>query len=168
MEQETKTNPVLFGSLRCQPSGSEVYLGEVIHSRGLEAGVEATIDRRLGKVRGAMFKAKAMMEDYKLQAIAGMEGAWILWDRAILKTLLSGCGGWIGIGKKIYEKLDGIQNEYLKMIYSCPPTTPKPALRSQDGMCSMKYYIWVEKVCVTSRILHNNKDKENYAREILT
>ena len=127
MEQETITNPVMFGSLRCQPSGSEVYLGEVIHSQGLEAGVEATIDRRLGKVRGAMFKAKAMMEDYKLQAIAGMEGAWILWERAILQTLLSGCGGWIGIGKKIYEKLDGIQNEYLKMIYSCPPTTPNPA-----------------------------------------
>ena len=35
-------------------------------------------------------------------------------------------------------------------------------------MCSMKHRIWVEKVCVTSRILHNNKDKENYAREILT
>ena len=56
----------------------------MIHAQGLEAGLEATIDSRLGKVWGAMFKAKAMIEDFKLQAIAGMEGAWILWERAIL------------------------------------------------------------------------------------
>ena len=118
MEKEVSADPVKFGRLTCQPSGSEVYLGEVIHSQGLEAGVEATIDMRLGKVRGAMYKAKALIEDFKLQAIAGMEGAWILWERAIIPTLLSGCGAWIGIGKKIYQKLDEVQNEYLQMIYS--------------------------------------------------
>ena len=113
MEQEIVASPVMFGSMTCQPSISEVYLGEVIHAQGLEAGLEATIDSRLGKVRGAMFKAKAMIEDFKLQAIAGMEGAWILWERAILQTLLSGCGGWIGASKKIYDKIYEIQNKYL-------------------------------------------------------
>ena len=85
-----------------------------VHARGLQAGLEAAIDSRLGKVQGAMFKAKAMIEDFKLQAIAGMEAA-------ILQTLLSGCGGQIGASKRIYEKLDDIKNEYLWMIYSCPP-----------------------------------------------
>ena len=60
----------------------------------------ATIDKRLGKVRGAMYKAKALMEDFKLQAITGMEGAWILLERAILPTLLTGCGAWVGVWKK--------------------------------------------------------------------
>ena len=81
----------MFGKMTCHPSGSEVYLGETIHSQRLEAGIEATINSRMGKVRGAMYKAKALMEDFKLQAIAGMEGAWILWERAILQTLLAGC-----------------------------------------------------------------------------
>ena len=154
MEQEIVASPVMFGSMRCQPSISEVYLGEVIHAQGLEDGLEATIDSRLGKVRGATFKAKAMIEDFKLQAIAGMEGAWILWERAIIQTLLSGCGGWIGASKRIYNKIDEIQNEYLRMIYSCPPTTPKPALRSQAGMLNSKHRVWQEKVCVVARILH--------------
>ena len=147
-EQEVLDNPVMFWRLSCQPSLSEVYLGEVINSQGMEAGVEATINSRLEKVHGRMLKAKAMMEDFKLQAIAGMEGAWILWERAIIQTLLSGCGAWIGIGKKTYEKLDGIQNDFLKMIYSCNPTTPKPSLRIQAGMCSMKHRVWIEKLCV--------------------
>ena len=114
-----------------------------------------------------MFKAKAMIEDFKLQAIAGMEGAWILWERAILPTLLSGCGAWVGAGKNIYQKLDEIQNEYLRLIYSCPPSTPKPALRSQAGMPNMKHRIWLEKVSLVSSILHTKLDQDNYAREVL-
>ena len=114
-----------------------------------------------------MYKSKALIEDFKLQAIAGMEGAWILWERAIIPTLLAGCGAWIGIGKKIYLKVDKIQNEYLRMIYSCPPTTPKPALRSQSGMLDSKHRIWLEKLCIVARIFHRERDKENYARDIL-
>ena len=50
MKKEATKNPVLFGNIVCQPSESEIYLGEVIHSQGLEAGVIATIDNRMGKV----------------------------------------------------------------------------------------------------------------------
>ena len=167
MGNQVISHPVMFGSLTCNPSCSEVYLGEVIHSLGLVAGVEATINSRLGKVRGAMFKVKAMMEDFRLQAIGGMEGAWILWEKAIIPSLLSGCGSWIGIGKKTYEKLDEIQNEFLRMIYSCPPSTPKPALRSQAGMLDMKHRIWTEKISVVARILHMREEQENYSREIM-
>ena len=168
MKKEVSESPVMFGKMTCQPSGSEVYLGETMHSQGLEAGIEATINSRMGKVRGAMHKAKALMEDFKLQAIAGMEGAWILWEKAILQTLLAGCGGWIGSTQKIYEKLNAIQDKYLRMIYSCPPSTPKPALRSQAGMLSVKHRIWLEKLCVTTRIMNPGVEQtENYARQIL-
>ena len=42
MEKEVAASPVMFDSLTCQPSGSEVYLGKIIHSQGLEAGLQAT------------------------------------------------------------------------------------------------------------------------------
>ena len=109
-----------------------------------------------------MYKAKALMEDFKLQAIA-----WILWERAILQTLISGCGAWIGIRNKIYQKLDEVKNKYLRMIYACPPSTANPALRSLAGMLSIKHRVWLEKLCVVARILHRDEEKENYAREIL-
>ena len=65
------------------------------------------------------------------------------------------------IGRKTYEILNEIQSEYLRMIYSCPPTTPKPALRSQTGIVNSKHHIWVEKVCIVG------EQEENYAREVL-
>ena len=53
------------------------------------------------------------------------------------------------------------------MIYSCPPSTPKPALRSQSGMLDSKHRIWLEKLGIVARIFHRERDKENYARDIL-
>ena len=35
MEKEAAASPVMFGKFACQPSSSEIYLGEVIHSQGL-------------------------------------------------------------------------------------------------------------------------------------
>ena len=168
MEREAAKNLVSFVKIVCKPSSSEMYLGEVLHSLRLEAGVVATIDKRLGKVRGAMYKMKALIEGFRLKAITGMEEAWIMWERSILTTLISGCGSGIGIGKKVYEKLDESRGEYLRMIYLCPPSTAKPALRSQAGMMDEKHHIWVEKVCLLIEIMHNRVDQEeNYAREVL-
>ena len=108
-----------------------------------------------------MYKAKALMEDFKMQAIAGMQAASILWQKAILQTLLSGCGAWIGIGEKIHRMLDEIQNNQLQMIYYCPLSTPEPSL---VGMQNMKHRIWLKKLCVVARILYTKQETENYAR----
>ena len=72
IQKELETNPVVFGDFQCKPKDQDVYLGDVISSRGLEASVEATIAHRLGKVKGAMFAQKAIIEDFRLQAVGGM------------------------------------------------------------------------------------------------
>ena len=78
IEKEVKSDPVTFGDFTVKFTDSEVYLGDVIASQGLEKSVELTINRRLGKVKGAMNESKAIMEDFQMQAIGGMAGAWDL------------------------------------------------------------------------------------------
>ena len=56
---------------------------------------------------------------------------------------------------------------FLRMIYSCPPTTPLPALRTSAGMLSLETRVWLEKVCLTTRILHTREEEENHCREVL-
>ena len=68
--------------------------------------MELTINKRMGKVMGAMNESKAIMEDFQMQAMGGMAGAWDLWERAILPSLLANCGSWIGIGAKTYKTLN--------------------------------------------------------------
>ena len=113
-----------------------------------------------------MFEAKSLIQDYRLQAIGGMEGAWDLWNFGICASILANRGSWVKLTKKALGQLEECQNQYLRMIYSCPPSTPVPALRSQAGMTTMLARIWTEQICLVSKILHKS-DKESYCRQIL-
>jgi hypothetical protein len=99
--------------------------------------------------------------------MGGMAGAWDIWERAIIPSLLANCGSWVGIGKQTYKILNEIQFKYLRMIYSCPPSTPLISLRTQAGMMDMENRVAVEKVCLVARILHTSKHTENLCREVL-
>ena len=50
----------MFGNFTISFVDSEVYLGDVIAAQGLEKSVELTINKRLAKVKGAMFEMKAI------------------------------------------------------------------------------------------------------------
>ena len=59
----------------------------MIAAQGLEASAQATINHRQGKVRGEMYEMKAIMEDFRLQAVGGMAGAIDVWELGICKKL---------------------------------------------------------------------------------
>ena len=122
--------------------------------------------KRVARAQGAMFEAKSLIQDFRMQALGGMEGAWDLWNSGICASVLANCGSWVKLTKKAVGQLEECQNQYLRMIYSCPPSTPLPALRSQAGMTSMLHKIWTEQICLVSKILHRT-DKDNYCRLIL-
>ena len=62
VQKEVEKDPIMFGNFIVSFVESEVYLGDVLSAQGLEKSVELTINKRLPKVRGAMFKTKAIME----------------------------------------------------------------------------------------------------------
>ena len=76
---------------------SEKYLGQIIHSGGLRASCAATISDREGKIKGAIFETQSIIEEFRMQAIGGMMAAYELWERAMVPSLLSGAGTWMGI-----------------------------------------------------------------------
>ena len=114
-----------------------------------------------------MYETSAIMEDYRLQAVGGMSGAWTIWERAICPKLLNNCGTWVGVSKDTIKSLNKTQNDYLKTIYSCPSSTPVPALRAMAGMLDMEFRIYLEKVTLVTSILFQHEDQESFAREML-
>ena len=71
-----------------------------------------------------MYEAKAIIEDFRMQAVGGMAGAWDIWQTAIIPSLLANCGNWVEIGKQTFNSLNELQYKYLRMIYSCPLQPP--------------------------------------------
>ena len=83
-----------------------------------------------------------------------------------LWKLLANCGSWVKIGNPAVKQLNQIQDSYLRMVYSCPPSTPIPSLRALAGVWDMQHKVALEKICLVATILHGRED-DNYARELL-
>ena len=167
VKEELEDCPLMFGNFIMIEKESDVYLGDVIHSGGLAASVEATISRRVAIVKGMMYEAAAILSDFRMQAVGGMAGAWDMWEMQMIPKLLANCGSWVGSQEQHYNTLDALQNLYCRLVYSCPDSTPLCSLRAEAGLLGCKHRIWTEKVVLVTKIIHQNIEGENYAQEVL-
>ena len=110
VREELEVAPLVFGDFQMNEKEYDIYLGDVIHSGGLAASVEATINFRIAKVKGQCYEAAAILADYRMQAIAGMAGAWDIWEKMLVPKLLANCDSWVGSLQKHYNSLDSLQN----------------------------------------------------------
>ena len=69
VREEVKYLPLKFGDFSMLEKDQDVYLGDVLSSDGLSASVQSTVAHRLGKVKGAIYEAAAILKDYRIQAI---------------------------------------------------------------------------------------------------
>ena len=137
------------------------YLGDMIHQDGLAASIEATVEERVGRITAAGHEIKAVMDDYRLQAVGGMMGACDLWNLALIPSLINNCSTWIGISSKLVDRLEAIQE---KLILEVPVSTPKVALRAETGLLSMKHRIWGEKLNLFTAVI---RMKDGLAKQVL-
>ena len=63
VEEELEASPLMLGEIEMKEKEWDVYLGDVLHSEGMSASVEATINHRIPKVKGMMYEAAAILGD---------------------------------------------------------------------------------------------------------
>ena len=71
-----------------------------------------------------------------MQALGGMQGAWDLWELAIVPSLLKNCGVWTEISKATEDVLEELQNSFVRRMLHVPVSTPKDSLLSETGLLS--------------------------------
>ena len=106
--------PLKFGDFEMQEKAEYEYLGDIISSGGLSALFEATIARRLFKTKGSIYKTAAIMKDFRMQVVGGMAGAFDIWERAIISSLLANCCSWCGIREGVLKALNGLEKSVLQ------------------------------------------------------
>ena len=166
MESDLQRNPITFGSFAVKQKECDRYLGQMLHGGGLDKSAEATVQERMGRIKGAALEIRNIIEEFPMQAIAGMMAAWTLWERALIPSLLSGAGTWIGLknNSKVIEMCDSTQNFFWRVMLTVPESCPKVALRCETNMLGMKWRIWLEKILLLVRI--RNQDSTSLSRQI--
>ena len=136
----------------------------ILHEDGIEASIRATVEERAGKIRGATFEVSALIEDFRMAALGGLMGAWILWEKALIPSLLAGCCNWVRISQKTVDMLDEIQNQYVRVQMKTPQTCPKVILRADPSFLGMKHRVWKEKLLY---VIHLKRlGEQSLAKEI--
>ena len=152
MEGHLKSTPLELGNFTVKQKQSDRYLGQILHSEGTQASVAATIADYQERINGAIFEVKSIVEEFEMQAIGGMMSAWELWEKALLPSLLSGAGTWVGSTSKEEERCDKIQEFFWRVMLQVPESCPRVALRAETKMIRMKQRIWQMKLLLLKRI----------------
>ena len=61
------------------------------------------------------------------------------------------------------DRLESIQERYVRLMLEVPVSTPKIALRAETGLLSMKHRIWSEKV---SLVIASKRSKGGLAKQV--
>ena len=154
-----------LGSFPVKRRDCDRYLGQVLHTDGNRASVEATIKERQGKIKGAIFEVKSVVDNFQMQAIGGMMAAWELWEKAMVPSLLSGAGTWMGATEKEEEMCDKMQDLFWRVMLEVPESCPRIALRAETRMINMKHRIWQQKLLLLKRL--NAQPSSTFSKKVL-
>ena len=139
------------------------YLGQVLESN-ISISALATVQDRVGKIKGAAIEIKSIIEEFCMQALAGCMAARELWEHALIPSLLSGAGTWLGDIKEAINLCDSTQNFFWRLILDVPESCPKVALRSETKMTGTKWRIWESKYLLLLQI--QNLDDTALAKRV--
>ena len=151
MKRELKDSEIYLDNFHLKVKPQDKYLGQIFAS-DLSTSALATVKEREGRIKGAAIEVKAIIEDYQMQAMGGLVAAWELWERALVPSLLSGAGTWLGNIGEATTLCNKIQNFYWRTILKISSSCPKLALLCEPKMTDFKWRIYEEKCMLLLQI----------------
>ena len=166
LKSEFESNPLMCGKVKMKPKESEKWLGQQISGGGLADSAAATVAAREPKIRGACLEIANIVNDWRSQAIGGMETAIILWEALCIPSLLHGAGTWTQISAATEKKLEQLQQWFIRLVLQVGQGAPLASLGWETGLLSMKLRIWKEKLMMVMHI--RQLGDETLAKKVYT
>jgi len=132
------------------------YLGDVLHEGSLTKSVQATIEKRYGKIFMAICEVSSILNDYRIDTVGGLLAGLEIFDLAITPCLLNNADTWTLINADAESKLDYLQNLMFRSILGVPESTPKPLLRFDLGSLSMAEKVHAKKLNFIHHLKYSN------------
>ena len=101
---------------------------------------------REGKVRGSIYELRAIIEDFRMQSVGGIEAAIDLYESCVVPSLLANCATWLDIKQQTVDRLDSIQDLFGRVLLQVPLSSPRLATRAALGLTGMRWRVWKEKI----------------------
>ena len=166
MLKELKKWPMKMGEEIIENSILEKYLGDIIHEKGCEESITATIKERIRKL---IPKCEEIIQIANASLMGGLRNsniAFKLFESLVIQPLLNNCASWIGITEKHIQELQKFQNKFIRRVLHLPPNFTQAILEWDVGMWPMEWRIKEKKLNFVRQILAKND--ENIAKQAIT
>ena len=107
--EEIEKDPLHCGEFVTKEKKEEKWLGQIISEGGLADSVAKTVTARTGKIKAACLEIVQVVNDWRADAVGGMETAILLWESCCISSLLHGAGTWTDISGTTEQKLNSLQ-----------------------------------------------------------
>ena len=144
--EEIQKDPIMCGDVQMKVKVADKWLGQQLSSDGLAGSIEATVQAREAKIKGASLEVANIINDWRSEAAGGMNSALLLWEACIIPSLLQGAATWVNITSKMIKKLNSLQHWFIRIILQVGPGAPLAALNWETGLLDMKLRIYKEKL----------------------
>ena len=138
--------PLTYDGTKIKEKISEKYLGDMISGLGLAESIESTISERYGRIYASILEIKTILEDYRSSKAGGITAGIMLWEMAIIPSLLNNAETWTEIDSNSLKRLNDLQNMMLRILFNSAKTTPKPILFWDTGVLPIEYKIEIRKL----------------------
>ena len=153
IRQELENNPLKYDGILIKEKQSEKYLGDMLDGRGLGASIEATITERHGRIFGSVLEIRIILEDYRSSQAGGIMAGLMLWEMAVIPSLINNSETWTCIDEGSLKRLEELQSMLLRSILSTAKSTPKALLYWDTGVLPMSYRVEEKKLLFLHQLI---------------
>ena len=116
MRHTIKSTPLTFNGKTLREKQQDKYLGDIIHSSGLEKSVEATVADRYWRIFSGILEIKTIIQDCRIDTVGGINAGLDLWELALIPALLNNAESWHKLkdNDTTLKKLNDLQHTLLR------------------------------------------------------
>ena len=93
-----------------------------------------------------------IVNDWRARVAGGLEVAIMLWERCCIPSLLYGAGTWVNISAGTVNRLNKLQNWFLRMVMQVGQGAPLTSLGWESGCMNMGLRVALEKIMMIHHI----------------
>ena len=83
---------------------------------------------RKPRIIGAIFEIQSVLEDLRLHALGGMSSGLLIWQLAVIPSLLNNAGTWTEMDMETLKELDKLEALFLSVLLAVPLSAPRASL----------------------------------------
>ena len=121
---EVAREPIVMNGEPVAITETEKYLGDWLSQTSPAEAVWVTVQKREAEIKGPVQEIVRLTRDIRASFVGPIRLGLTLWSAVILQKLTHNACSWIAMANKTTRRLERVQLQFLKKLYSLPPSAP--------------------------------------------